>query len=71
MQALDFLELRDKAPGVAAVVVLSALIERLRVSRQLSPDDINLIFDDAAGRVAGDPGYLADARKVIEVMRAG
>jgi hypothetical protein len=45
------------------VVVLSALIERLSVSRQLSLDDINLIFDDAEGRVAGDPGYLADAAK--------
>jgi hypothetical protein len=69
MQAEDFLE-RDKGPGVAAVVVLSALLEWLCVSKQLSPDDLNLIFDDAEDRVAGDLNVLKDARIVIAMMRA-
>ena len=63
MQAVDFKE-RDKGPGVAAVVVLSALIEWLCVSKQLSRDDLNLIFDDAEDRVAGDLNVLKDARIV-------
>ena len=68
MQAEDFLE-RER-PGVAAVVVLSALLEWLCVSKQLSPDDLNLIFDDAEDRVAGDLNVLKDARIVIAMMRA-
>jgi hypothetical protein len=69
MQPEDFKE-REKGPGVAAVVVLSALIEWLCVSKQLSPDDLNLIFDDAEDRVAGDLVVLKDARIVIEMMRS-
>jgi hypothetical protein len=69
MQGVDFKE-RDRGPGVAAIVVLSALIEWLCVSQQLSPDDLKVIFDDAEDRLAGDLNMLRDARKVIEMMKS-
>jgi hypothetical protein len=49
---------------------LSALIEWLCVSKQLSPDDLKVIFDDAEDRLAGDLNMLRDARKVIEMMKS-
>ena len=67
MQAEDFKE-RGKGLGVAAVVVLSALIEWLCVSKQLSRDDLNLIFEDAEDRLTGDLNVIRDARIVIAMI---
>jgi hypothetical protein len=71
MRAEDFIERdSDKGPGVAAVVVLSALIERLSALGHLYPNDLNLIFDAAEIQVAGDNRALIEARKIITKMKA-
>jgi hypothetical protein len=60
----------DKGTGAAAVLVLSALIEWLCVSKQLSPDELNTILNDAEDRAAGDLVVLKDTLKVIGMMRS-
>ena len=65
----EFFRAREGS-GSSGCRILSALIEWLCVSKQLSPDDLNLILDDAEDRVAGDLGVLKDARIVIEMMRS-